>query len=64
MDIKSINDVPQWKITPGVRGRVILSGDRIMLFLVDIKEGSSMPAHRHPNEQMGLCLKGKAIIKN
>ncbi len=63
MDIKSVNDVPQWRLTPGVRGKVVLSGEHIMLFLVEMKGGSSIPYHRHPNEQMGLCLKGKAIFK-
>ncbi len=63
MDFRKIVDVPWWSLAPGVRVRVMMSGERIMLFLVDIEAGASVPKHSHPNEQMGICLKGKAIFR-
>jgi len=63
MDFKSIEDVKPWMLTPGVSARVLMSGRRIMLFLVDMKAGSMIPSHRHPNEQLGICLKGRALFK-
>lgn len=44
-------------------GKVLLSGERLMLFLVEIKPGGVVPEHSHPHEQMGLCLRGKAEFK-
>ena len=43
-----------------IKSEIIFSGDRLMFLLVDIKPGKIVPEHRHPHEQMGICLKGKA----
>ncbi|MGC8850392.1 MAG: cupin domain-containing protein [Candidatus Bathyarchaeia archaeon] len=34
-----------------------------MLLQVDMEAGSIIPRHRHPNEQLGICLKGRASFK-
>jgi len=39
---------------------VIFSGSRLMFLLVHLKPGQIIPEHRHPHEQMGICLRGKA----
>ncbi|MEM2122048.1 MAG: cupin domain-containing protein, partial [Candidatus Bathyarchaeia archaeon] len=63
MIIKRIDSAESWTLTSGVSARVIMSGRRIMLFLVDMKAGSLIPLHKHPNEQLGICLRGRALFK-
>jgi len=43
-----------------VKSEIIFSSGRMMFLLVDMKPGQIIPEHRHPHEQMGICLKGKA----
>jgi len=49
-----------FSIAPGVTNRLLLSGENIMLILVEVAEGSRVPMHSHPHEQMGMCLGGEA----
>jgi quercetin dioxygenase-like cupin family protein len=39
----------------------ILSGEHLMLSLIDLPAGFSAPAHRHPNEQISYVLSGAVI---
>ena len=48
------------ELFPGVSGRFLPSSDKVMLILVEISPRSPVPPHKHHNEQLGLCLKGKA----
>lgn len=34
-----------------------------MVILVEIEPNGFIPEHSHPNEQMGICLRGKAEFK-
>ena len=43
-----------------IKSEIIFSGGRMMFLLVDMEPGQIVPEHRHPHEQMGICLKGKA----
>jgi len=43
-----------------IKSEIIFSGGRMMFLLVDMKPGQIVPEHKHPHEQMGICLKGKA----
>jgi quercetin dioxygenase-like cupin family protein len=43
-----------------IKSEIIFSGNKVMFLLVDMKPGQIVPEHRHPHEQMGICLKGKA----
>jgi len=43
-----------------IKSEIIFSSGRTMFLLVDMKPGQIIPEHRHPHEQMGICLKGKA----
>jgi quercetin dioxygenase-like cupin family protein len=51
------NNVPAQMLAPGVRLRTPY-GERIMLSLVELDEGSVVPAHSHPHEQAGMVLEG------
>lgn len=50
---------PRREIFPGVFIRTCFL-ERLMLSLVDLEPGSLVPEHRHPHEQMGYWLRGKA----
>lgn len=63
MQVVSKEDVKGFPIFQKVVGRVLLSGERLMLLLVKIEPDGVVPEHSHPHEQMGLCLNGKAEFK-
>ena len=58
--IKTVNKLPKIEIFPKVFGRFFPSGNKTMMMLVEIPSKLSVPKHRHKNEQMGLCISGKA----
>lgn len=60
MEVHEYSNLPKFEFIPDVLGRVLLSSDRITFFLVEIPPGKKIPAHSHPHEQMGICLKGEA----
>jgi quercetin dioxygenase-like cupin family protein len=51
------SDVPVQTLAPGVRLRTPY-GERIMLSLVELDEGATVPPHSHPHEQAGIVLEG------
>ncbi|MEM2896467.1 MAG: cupin domain-containing protein [Candidatus Bathyarchaeia archaeon] len=64
MEISLREKVRPFNILPKVIGRVLLSGKNIMIILVEIEPNGIIPEHSHPNEQMGICLKGRAEFKS
>jgi len=46
------------EIAPGVRIRTFW-GERMTLSLAELDEGSVVPTHTHPQEQVGIALKGR-----
>ena len=58
--IKSANELPRIEIFPKVFGKFFPSGNKAMMMLVEISAKLSVPKHKHKNEQMGLCISGKA----
>jgi quercetin dioxygenase-like cupin family protein len=63
MRVVRVEDVKEWEIFLKVKGKVLLSGSKLMFLLVKIESEGVVPEHSHPHEQMGLCLKGKAEFK-
>ena len=57
-DIASLRPHAVW---PGVLGRVV-SGDRITFAVVELEPNSVVSQHAHPNEQIGLVLKGSLVF--
>jgi quercetin dioxygenase-like cupin family protein len=39
-----------------------LSGEKLMIAIVDLPPHSIVTLHQHPHEQMGLLLEGKAVF--
>ncbi len=48
--MQHLNDIKGKEIVPGYFGRFV-HGEKITLFFVDIKKGSSLPEHQHPHER-------------
>ena len=55
---------PRLEIFPGVTGKFLPSSDKVMLVLVEIPSQLVVPPHKHPNEQLGMCLAGKAEFRS
>jgi quercetin dioxygenase-like cupin family protein len=51
------NDVPLEELSDTIRRRVI-TGDRMMIAHVYLKEGAVVPMHQHENEQITYILEG------
>lgn len=60
MIVRSKEEGQVFPVVPGVKFTLLQSGERMMFVLVEIGEGSAIPVHSHPHEQMGICLKGSA----
>jgi quercetin dioxygenase-like cupin family protein len=44
-------------LAPGVTAKIV-SGEKLMLFLVTLAPDAVVPTHSHPHEQMGLMVSG------
>jgi quercetin dioxygenase-like cupin family protein len=62
METLDYSNLRKYEFFPGVYGRVLLSGDNMTFFLVEVPAGSTVPSHSHPHEQMGICLSGEAVF--
>jgi len=60
MEILKAKEGKKLSIFKEIKSEIIFSGRKLMFLLVDMKPGQIVPEHKHPHEQMGLCLKGKA----
>jgi quercetin dioxygenase-like cupin family protein len=54
VDLDSIEPIRIWE---GVRGRLVES-ERITMAVVELDPNAIVPEHRHPNEQLGILLRG------
>jgi quercetin dioxygenase-like cupin family protein len=53
----SVSTVRPYKIWDGAVARAV-GGEHITFAVVDLEPNRVVPEHRHPNEQVGLVLKG------
>jgi quercetin dioxygenase-like cupin family protein len=56
-DLRDIEDIDPLRIWDGVRGRRV-EGERITMAVVELDANAHIPEHRHPNEQLGILLRG------
>jgi len=61
MGFYSFKNIPKEEVSPGASRRII-SGDKIMLVLWELKPGAEVPLHSHPHEQVTYVLQGKAEV--
>jgi len=52
-----LNEIPPQAIWGGVLARVV-EGERMSFAVVELAPGSTVAEHQHPNEQLGIILKG------
>ena len=57
-----IKDIPPRKPAEGVELRSI-HGERMTVGFFTIAQGSGIPEHAHPHEQIGMVLKGRLQLK-
>lgn len=55
------DDVRPFLLTDGVAGRPLF-GERGMLNLIEFEPGAVVPLHSHPQEQLGLVLRGMQAL--
>ena len=57
--MKSIpwEEVPEDKLIQGIRRRIV-TGEQVMLGRLYFPKGATVPAHRHPNEQITHVISG------
>ncbi len=60
MEVLKAGEGKKLNLFKEIKSEIIFSGSRLMFLLVNLKPGQFVPEHRHPHEQMGICLKGKA----
>lgn len=49
---------------PGGRRRWILAvGEKVMMIMVELEPGASVPWHSHPQEQISFVISGRAEVK-
>jgi quercetin dioxygenase-like cupin family protein len=56
--MQKISDIKPKELTPGITGHYV-HGEKSTFGLVILKEGSAVPAHQHPQEQITYILEGK-----
>ncbi|HXW04761.1 MAG TPA: cupin domain-containing protein [Vicinamibacterales bacterium] len=57
----SLSDLPTLPIWDGVLARAV-QGQQITMAIVELAPGSTVPEHRHPNEQLGVVVKGSMVF--
>lgn len=50
------------EMLPGVSRQMLSCGERAMVVRIELKQGSEVPLHSHPHEQMGLVVSGQITM--
>jgi quercetin dioxygenase-like cupin family protein len=53
---------PWIDICPGIRRRTVTHGEMMYQMLAELKAGSKMPEHKHPQEQIIHILSGRMTV--
>ena len=56
-DLRDLQAIDPIRIWDGVRGRPI-EGKHITMAVIELDANAIVPEHRHPNEQLGILLRG------
>ena len=57
VDHMAWDDIPQEVLTSKI-GRRMVTGEQVMLAIIDLKEGAVVPSHSHHNEQISYVVSG------
>lgn len=58
MIIVKREDAKKFSPGPGIENKILVTGEKQMLVLMDFTSDAEIPLHSHVNEQIGLCLRG------
>jgi quercetin dioxygenase-like cupin family protein len=58
-DVIRVSEVEPVEMVPGVWRRTLSWGERLMVVHVTLEEGTVVPAHRHPHEQITYIVEGE-----
>lgn len=58
MKLVNREDTKEFSAIPGIQNRILITGEKQMLVLINITPKAKVPLHSHFNEQVGICLKG------
>jgi quercetin dioxygenase-like cupin family protein len=61
-NLRDIHDQAPLRVWDGVAARSI-EGERITLALVELDADAIVPEHRHPNEQLGMVIRGEVTFR-
>ena len=59
VDLADLPPIPVWE---GVIARRV-QGERLTLAVVELAPNAIVPEHRHPNEQNGVVIQGRVLIR-
>lgn len=57
-----LEDIAPFDSVPGAVRIRRVEGDRLTLAVVELAPGGVVPMHRHPQEQIGLCVSGRITL--
>ena len=57
-EFATVADLAPLALMEGIRVRAI-DGERVTLAIFELEAGLRMPEHRHPNEQVGVVVRGE-----
>jgi|MudIll2142460700_1097286.scaffolds.fasta_scaffold1996325_1 quercetin dioxygenase-like cupin family protein len=58
MFLGKLGDGKEEKIIEGVTRRLLTTGEKIQVFMLEMKGGTPVPEHSHPHEQAGYIIQG------
>jgi quercetin dioxygenase-like cupin family protein len=59
---ESTKENPWIDLAPGIRRRTVTHGETMYQMLAELKAGSKMPEHKHPQEQIIHILSGRMRV--
>ncbi len=63
IDVVKAADVEPVEMVPGVWRRMLTYGEQVMVVQVTLEEGTVVPAHRHPHEQITYVIEGELSME-
>jgi len=57
-----VNENPWIELAPGIRRRTVTHGETMYQMIAELKAGSLMPPHQHPQEQIIHIISGRMKV--
>jgi quercetin dioxygenase-like cupin family protein len=63
MEIANVKATSSEVVEKGVRRRPLVVGEKMMLYVYELEEGTSFPCHKHVQEEAKYILSGKLELR-